>query len=116
MPLHCRLPIPIPLSEIEANTSNSLNGATAYTAGLNFVVADFNFNPSGSKTYLPEAPIAAFSLYIFGIAFAPIVTPHIVERVGRSYVYFFSIVLCGLFLLGGQLKLVHFPQNEAPFC
>lgn len=84
-------------------SSGRLNGATAYTAGLNFVVADFNFNPSGSATYLPEGPIAAFSLYIFGIAFAPIVTPHIAERVGRSYIYFVSITLCGLFLLGGEL-------------
>lgn len=79
-----------------------LNGATAYTAGLSFVVSDFDFNPTGSAAYIPEAPIAAFSLYIFGIAFAPIVTPHIVERVGRSYVYFTSITLCGLFLLGGK--------------
>lgn len=79
-----------------------LNGATAYTAGLNFVVTDFKFNPTDSPTYLPEAPIAAFSLYIFGIAFAPIMTPHIVERIGRQFVYFGSITLCGLFLLGGE--------------
>ena len=81
---------------------NSVNGLTCYTAGLSFVVSDFDFNPDNSPTYLPIAPTSGFSLYLFGVMFAPIVTPHIVERVGRSIVYFTCITLCGVFLLSGM--------------
>ena len=89
--------------DISANKlDDSVNGLTCYTAGLSFVVVDFDLNPDNSKTYLPVSPIAGFSVYIFGIAFAPIVTPHIVERVGRSIVYLVCLPLCGVFLLGGE--------------
>lgn len=80
--------------------TDSVNGLTCYTAGINLVVTAFDLNPDNSKTYLPIGPIAGFSVYIFGIVFAPIVTPHMVERVGRSIVYLVCLPLCGIFLLG----------------
>jgi MFS transporter, DHA1 family, multidrug resistance protein len=39
-------------------------------------------------------------VYLFGIVFAPIFTPHVAERVGRSIIYLVAVPLCGLFLLG----------------
>jgi DHA1 family multidrug resistance protein-like MFS transporter len=44
--------------------------------------------------------VAGFSLYLFGIFFAPIYTPHLSERFGRSIIYLTSIFLCGLFHVG----------------
>lgn len=75
-------------------------GLTCYTAGLNEVVADFNFNPDNNPAFIPVAAISGFSVYLFGIFFAPIVTPHIVERIGRSIVYLTAAPLCAVFLLG----------------
>lgn len=40
------------------------------------------------------------SLYLLGIASAPIITPHLSERVGRSPVYLVSLPLFALFILG----------------
>jgi len=40
------------------------------------------------------------SLYLLGIAFAPIHTPHLAERWGRSVLYLASMVLFSLFILG----------------
>lgn len=50
------------------------------------------------------AAISGMSLYIFGIVFAPIVTPHIAERYGRSIFYLVSLPLCALFILGAGLS------------
>lgn len=48
------------------------------------------FNVSMTKA------ISGFSLYLFGIFFAPIYTPHIAERHGRSTIYLVSIFCCGV--------------------
>ena len=80
-------------------TTCSVFGLTCYTAGLSFVIADFNFNPNDDPGYIPVGPISGFSVYIFGIVFAPIITPHIAERVGRSIMYLTCVPLCGIFLL-----------------
>jgi len=56
------------------------------------------FNVSMTKA------IAGFSLYLFGIFFAPIYTPHLSERHGRSILYLISIFCCGLFHLGAGLS------------
>lgn len=75
-------------------------GLTCYTAGLGQIVEDFDLNPSASPSYLPIGPIALFSLYIFGIAFAPIWVPHVAERTGRSAVYLTCVPISALFHLG----------------
>lgn len=46
--------------------------------------------------------ILGFSLNLLGIAFAPILTPHITERLGRSPVYLASLPLFSLFILGAS--------------
>lgn len=74
-------------------------GLTCYTAGLSFVITDFNFNPNDDPNYLPVGPISGFSVYLFGIVFAPIFTPHVAERTGRSIMYLTCVPLCGIFLL-----------------
>lgn len=48
--------------------------------------------------------ILGMSLYLFGIAFAPIWTPHVTERTGRSLVYLCALPACGLFLIGAGLS------------
>lgn len=40
------------------------------------------------------------ALYLWGIAFAPVVTPHLAERFGRSVLYFFCTLLFAIFTLG----------------
>jgi DHA1 family multidrug resistance protein-like MFS transporter len=47
--------------------------------------------------------IAGFSLYLFGIAFAPIYTPHLSEKYGRTPVYMAALPLWMLFVLGTGL-------------
>ena len=44
--------------------------------------------------------ILGLSLYLWGIAFAPIMTPHLTEALGRSKVYLVSLPICSLFILG----------------
>ena len=44
--------------------------------------------------------VLGLSLPLFGIAFAPIFTPHLSERYGRSPVYFVSLPIFALFILG----------------
>jgi len=58
------------------------------------VVAEFNISMT--------LAIAPFSLYLVGVAFAPIYTPHITERFGRAPVYLVSLPICALFLLGAS--------------
>jgi len=48
--------------------------------------------------------ILGMSLYLFGITFAPIWTPHVTERTGRSLVYLCSLPACGLFLVGAGVS------------
>ena len=90
----------------------SVCGLTCYTAGISLVVEAFDLNPDNSKSYLPIGPIAGFSVYIFGIFFAPIVTPHIVERTGRSIVYLVCLPLCGIFLLGCKFPITAVSLEE----
>ncbi|KAF2713124.1 MFS general substrate transporter [Pleomassaria siparia CBS 279.74] len=71
-------------------------GLTSYTAGITEIVDAFDIS-------LTQA-ISGFSLYLFGIFFAPIYTPHLSERYGRSIVYLISIFCCGLFNLGVALS------------
>jgi MFS transporter, DHA1 family, multidrug resistance protein len=44
--------------------------------------------------------IAGFSFYLFGIAFAPIYTPHLSEKYGRTPVYLATLPIWMLFVLG----------------
>ena len=44
--------------------------------------------------------ILGLSLFLFGVVFAPIYTPHLSERYGRSAVYFVSLPIFALFILG----------------
>ena len=67
-------------------------GITAYTAGITGVISEF-------KVSMTTA-ILGFSLYLWGIAFAPIITPHLTEAFGRSKVYLVSLPICSLFVLG----------------
>ena len=67
-------------------------GLTAYTAGITGVMAQFNI--SMTKAIVP------YSLYLLGIAFAPIHTPHFTERFGRNTVYLVSQPIFALFTLG----------------
>ncbi|KIW81321.1 hypothetical protein Z517_04346 [Fonsecaea pedrosoi CBS 271.37] len=69
-------------------------GLTSYTIGIGDVVAEFNISMT--------LAIAPFSLYLVGIAFAPVYTPHVTERFGRAPVYFVSLPICALFLLGSS--------------
>ena len=41
-----------------------------------------------------------FSLFIFGIFFAPLWSPHLVEMFGRTPIYFVSTIIMSLFLIG----------------
>ena len=52
---------------------------------------------------LPEIFTAGFSLYLFGIAFAPFWTPHVTERIGRSLSYSVYLTISALFNLGAGL-------------
>ena len=52
------------------------------------------FDVSMTKAILP------FSLYMWGIFFAPIYSPHVSERYGRSVPYFLSTVGLAMFTLG----------------
>ncbi|KAF2109930.1 major facilitator superfamily domain-containing protein [Lophiotrema nucula] len=71
-------------------------GLTIYTAGIPDVVERFNVSMTTA--------ISGFSLYLFGIFFAPIYTPHLAERHGRTIIYLVSIFCCGLFHLGAALS------------
>ena len=44
--------------------------------------------------------VLGLSLNLLGIMFAPVITPHLSERFGRSPVYFASIPLFALFTVG----------------
>ncbi|KAF2462132.1 major facilitator superfamily domain-containing protein [Lineolata rhizophorae] len=67
-------------------------GLTAYTAGIPEVVEEFDVT-------MTEA-ILGMSLYLWGIVFAPIYTPHLSERYGRSIIYLVSTFTFAFFTLG----------------
>lgn len=71
-----------------------LFGLTSYAGGIPLVMAEFKL--SMVKAILP------FSLFLFGIFFAPIFTPHLSERLGRMPVYIVSLPLMELFLVGAS--------------
>jgi MFS transporter, DHA1 family, multidrug resistance protein len=71
---------------------DSAFGVTSYTAGLDSITAEFNVTR-------PVA-ILGFALFFWGVVFAPIYTPHLAERLGRSVIYFTCIVLFSIFTLG----------------
>ena len=51
-----------------------------------------------------QVAILGFSLNLLGIAFAPIITPHLSERFGRQAVYLVSLPTFSLFILGGSFS------------
>lgn len=51
-----------------------------------------------------QVAILGFSLNLLGIAFAPIITPHLSERFGRQAVYLTSLPTFSLFILGGSFS------------
>ena len=63
-----------------------------YTTGLKGVMQEFDVS-------MPVS-ILGMALYFWGIAFAPIITPHLSERVGRTKVYLATIPIFALFTLG----------------
>ncbi|MCJ1369237.1 hypothetical protein MMC20_000447 [Loxospora ochrophaea] len=67
-------------------------GITVYTTGLKGVMQEFDVS-------MPVS-ILGMALYFWGIAFAPIITPHLSERVGRTKVYLATIPIFALFTLG----------------
>jgi DHA1 family multidrug resistance protein-like MFS transporter len=71
-------------------------GITCYTAGIQPIIKDFNITMTQA--------ILGMSLYLFGITFAPVWTPHVTERTGRSLVYLCSLPICGLFLVGAGVS------------
>ena len=74
-------------------------GLTTYSAAKVPFAQHFDLNPM-----IPEDFIAGFSLYLFGIAFAPIWVPHVTERVGRSISYPTYLFLNAIFNLGAGLS------------
>ncbi|KAL8672512.1 MAG: hypothetical protein Q9168_003015 [Polycauliona sp. 1 TL-2023] len=67
-------------------------GATSLTVGIQDVMMQFNVSMTMA--------VLGLSLPLFGIAFAPIITPHLSERFGRSPVYLVSLPVFALFILG----------------
>lgn len=74
--------------------SCSAFGITSYTAGITGVMEEFDVSM--------RVAILGMSLNLLGIAFAPVITPHITERLGRSPVYLISLPLFSLFILGAS--------------
>lgn len=65
---------------------------TSLTVGIQGVMQEFNVTMTMA--------VLGLSLPLFGIAFAPIFTPHLSERYGRSPVYLVSLPIFALFILG----------------
>ena len=78
-----------------ANAPFSAFGVTAYTSAITGVIAKFHVSMT--------VAILPMSLYLLGIAFAPVTTPHLSEAFGRSRVYLTSLPLFMLFVLGSGL-------------
>lgn len=92
--LWCTSPFRRGYASTDFNSSNSAFGITSYTAGITGVMEEFDVSMT--------VAILGFSLNLLGIAFAPIMTPHITERLGRSPVYLASLPLYSLFILGAS--------------
>ncbi|KAL9066756.1 MAG: hypothetical protein Q9161_007345 [Pseudevernia consocians] len=67
-------------------------GITSYTAGISGIVERFDVTM--------QVAILGLSLNLLGIAFAPIITPHLSERFGRQAIYLVSLPTFSLFILG----------------
>ncbi|KAK3645476.1 hypothetical protein LTR22_014738 [Elasticomyces elasticus] len=74
-------------------------GATCFTAGKTDFIRDFKIGDG-----VPVSFVAGLSLYLWGIAFAPIWTPHVAERTGRSLIYLIGLPVSALFVLGAGLS------------
>ena len=83
---------------------SSVFGLTAYSAAIPLVVARFNQNPNDNASFIPVTAISGFSVYLFGIFFAPITTPHISEKFGRSKVYLVALPLNLIFNLSAAFS------------
>lgn len=73
-----------------------LNALTSYAAGITPVSQVFGVS-------MTKATVS-FSLFLFGILFAPLYVPHVSERIGRTYIYFFSTITMSVFLLGAAFS------------
>ena len=51
-----------------------------------------------------QVAILGLSLYLLGIAFAPMTTPHLSEKYGRQAVYLITLPIFCLFILGGSFS------------
>ena len=71
-------------------------GATVYTAGISGIIERF-----GVKM---QVAILGISLYLLGIAFAPLTTPHLSEKFGRQTVYLVTLPIFMLFVLGASVS------------
>lgn len=78
------------------NLLYSAFGATAYTPGITGVVQYLNVRM--------QTAVLGLSLYLLGIAFAPITTPHLSERFGRQAVYLVTQPIFCLFVLGASFS------------
>lgn len=71
-------------------------GLTSYTAGLIEVQQRYNVSRTVS--------ILGYSIFLFGVFFAPIHTPHLSERFGRRPIYYAGFLFFCLFELGAGLS------------
>ncbi|KAL8705669.1 MAG: hypothetical protein Q9201_001237 [Fulgogasparrea decipioides] len=67
-------------------------GVTSLTVGIQGVMVKFNVSMT--------VAVLGLSLPLLGISFAPIITPHLSEKFGRSPVYLASLPLFAFFILG----------------
>ena len=51
-----------------------------------------------------QVAVLGHSLYLMGIAFAPIATPHLSEKYGRQVVYLVTLPIFALFILGASFS------------
>ena len=79
-----------------SNLSYRAFGATAYTPGISGVVMHLNVKM--------QVAILGLSLYLLGIAFAPIITPHLSQRFGRQAVYLSPLPILCHFFVGGYFS------------
>lgn len=71
-----------------------LYATTSLSIGIPQVAMEFGV--STSKAIVP------FGVFFFGIALAPLYTPHLSERFGRNPVYFVACFVMALFLIGAS--------------
>lgn len=89
--LQCELSL-LPRWSLQADPRLRAFGITALTVGIQGVMMEFNVSMT--------VAILGLSLNLLGISFAPIITPHLSERFGRSPVYLASLPIFALFILG----------------